>query len=206
MPCIQTGVTQRDCKDAGSCHSATNLTDKWCQWGLPYLLPPEPYPASFLGSDLAMVRLQDEAGQSAGTAEDQFPWLTTHGLDFHRYISFPRGSLHSEMINYTLSWMLRFRNLAKVDFHLSWSLQTSYASVLPLSTCLKAQCRQQFRVRCFQSSRPQRFIPISSTLFCTLAKTRVFSEFQFIVYKVTVIKNKGLKPLKPFTLRKGTYF
>lgn len=59
--------------------------------------------ASFYLSLLPWVRLQDEAGQQLGAAEDRFPQLTIQGLDFHWYIDFPRGSLHSEMINYTPS-------------------------------------------------------------------------------------------------------
>lgn len=175
---LATGVARWNCKDRGSYYSATNLTSEWCQQGLPCLLLPKPCPASFLGSDLAIVWLRDEVGQCAGTAEGRFSQLTTHGLDFHWYLSFPRGSLHSETINYTLSWVLRFRNLAKVDFHLSWSLQTSHVSLLPLSTCLKAQCHQQFRARRFQSSCSQSSIPISSTCCSApLAKPLYFLSF-----------------------------
>lgn len=175
-PPIPRGVARWNWKAAGSYNSATTLTKECCQQGLPRLLLPNPCPASSRGSDAGTARLRHEAGQAAATAEDRFSRLMTPSLVFHQYISFPMGSLHSETINYTQSWVLRFRNLAKVDFHLSWSLQTSHASLLPLSTCLKAQCRQQFSetlpVPPLSEIHPYLF----RTLFCTLGKTnpRIF--------------------------------
>lgn len=183
------------CKDAVANYTARHLTKEGCQRDC--------RASSHLALPCHLLWISSrEAGQCAGTAEDQFPHLTTHSLAFPWYICFPRGSLHSEKINYTLSWVLRFRNLAKVDFHLSWSLQTSHASLLPLSTCLKAQCRQQFRERHLQPSSSQSFILISATdCSITLAKN-VF--FCISVYRLQN-KHYQQQSLKFSTWKKKTF-